>query len=49
MLSDAQLASWQSIGLVDGFVLPKIDMQSLADWRLALSGIAIDTAIDADP
>lgn len=31
----AQLADWQYIGLVDGFVLPKIDMLSLADWRLA--------------
>lgn len=33
------LASWQHIGLVDGFVLPKIDMQSLADWRLACQSL----------
>ena len=35
----SELASWQSIGLVDGFVLPKIDMQSLADWRLACQAL----------
>ena len=35
----AELASWQHIGLVDGFVLPKIDMQSLADWRLACQAL----------
>jgi citrate lyase beta subunit len=34
-----ELASWQSIALVDGFVLPKIDMQSLADWRLACQAL----------
>lgn len=28
-------ANWQHIELVDGFVLPKIDMNTLADWRLA--------------
>lgn len=29
------VASLEYIGLVDGFVLPKIDMLSLAEWRLA--------------
>ncbi|OBX80133.1 HpcH/HpaI aldolase/citrate lyase family protein [Faucicola atlantae] len=31
----AQMATWQGIALIDGFILPKIDMLSLADWRLA--------------
>ena len=31
----AQMATWQGIALIDGFVLPKVDMLSLADWRLA--------------
>lgn len=31
----AQMVQWAHIGLVDGFVLPKVDMLSLADWRLA--------------
>ena len=35
----SELASWQRIALVDGFVLPKIDMQSLADWRLACQAL----------
>lgn len=30
-----QLSNFTNIGLVDGFVLPKVDMKSLADWRLA--------------
>lgn len=30
-----QLASMPHIDLLDGFVLPKVDMTSLADWRLA--------------
>lgn len=31
----ARMAEWANIGLVDGFVLPKVDMLTLADWRLA--------------
>lgn len=31
----AQMATWQGLALIDGFVLPKVDMLSLADWRLA--------------
>lgn len=30
-----ELAEVDGIALVDGFVLPKVDMMSLADWRLA--------------
>lgn len=33
------MADWQSIGVVDGFVLPKVDMLSLADWRLACQAL----------
>jgi len=33
------LATWPNIGLVDGFVLPKIDMLTLADWRLACQAL----------
>ena len=35
----SELATWQHIGRVDGFVLPKIDMLSLADWRLACQSL----------
>lgn len=30
-----KLANMPNIELIDGFVLPKVDMSSLADWRLA--------------
>lgn len=30
-----RLSTMPHIGLIDGFVLPKVDMTSLADWRLA--------------
>lgn len=30
-----QLGEFAHIGLIDGFVLPKVDMVSLADWRYA--------------
>lgn len=34
-----QLAEHDGIGLVDGFVLPKVDMVSLADWRYACQAL----------
>ena len=34
-----QLADYAHIDLVDGFVLPKVDMYSLSNWRLACQNI----------
>lgn len=40
-----KLADMTNITLIDGFVLPKVDMKSLADWRLASQNYADDKFI----
>lgn len=35
-----QLADYAHIDLIDGFVLPKVDMYSLSNWRLACQNIS---------
>lgn len=37
-----QLADFTHIDLIDGFVLPKIDMYSLSDWRMGCQNLSHD-------
>ncbi|GAA0311327.1 HpcH/HpaI aldolase/citrate lyase family protein [Psychrobacter aestuarii] len=34
-----ELADWPNIGLIDGFVLPKVDMYRLSDWRISCQNL----------
>ncbi|WP_268992986.1 HpcH/HpaI aldolase/citrate lyase family protein [Psychrobacter sp. I-STPA10] len=40
-----QIADFKHIDLVDGFVLPKIDMHSLSDWRMACQYLSEDSLL----
>lgn len=40
-----QLADFDHIGLLDGFVLPKVDMPSLSNWRMACQYISSDSLL----
>ena len=40
-----QIADFDHIDLVDGFVLPKIDMQCLSHWRIACHYLADDSLL----
>ena len=40
-----QLADFDHIDLVDGYVLPKVDMSSLSSWRMACQYIADDSLL----
>lgn len=37
-----QLADFKHIELLDGFVLPKVDMCSLSSWRMACQNLSVD-------
>jgi citrate lyase beta subunit len=37
-----QLADYAHIDLIDGFVMPKVDMYSLSNWRMACQNLSID-------
>ena len=37
-----QLADYDHIDLIDGFVMPKVDMYSLSNWRMACQNLSID-------
>lgn len=37
-----QLAGFDNIDLLDGFVLPKVDMYSLSNWRMACQNLSAD-------
>ena len=37
-----KLADFRHIGLLDGFVLPKVDMYSLSNWRMACQNLDTD-------
>lgn len=39
----SELAQWQHSHLVDGFVLPKVDMHTLPAWRVACQDLPKDT------
>ncbi len=36
----AELANWQNISLLDGFVLPKFDLDSLENWQMACKNLS---------
>ncbi|MDO5769767.1 MAG: HpcH/HpaI aldolase/citrate lyase family protein [Psychrobacter sp.] len=40
-----QLADFEHIELIDGFVLPKVDMLSLSNWRMACQYISADSLL----
>lgn len=37
-----QLSHFANIDLIDGFVMPKVDMYSLSNWRMACQNLSID-------
>ena len=37
-----QLADYAHIDLIDGFVMPKVDMYSLSNWRMACQNLSVD-------